>query len=212
MLLPICTLAVGFLGWVRPKLGHRWVDEAVKGLLDNFRLSAFPLEDPEIEHRVTLFRHEQWHFSWARLLKFRNPAAGWLIPYERAGDFSLRSSTIFFAPKEEPDRCEGFAGKVFRNKNCEYLYGLPKIDDKAPDEDVTDYVRETNSPEEWVRQRVVKGKSLPRSFWGFHIEVDGSVWGVLLVDSRSERLQGKDELKEQFLPVGLCLSKILSRR
>lgn len=210
-LLPSATVLVAFSGWILSRISPAKIDNAVKGLLDDFRVNAFPDEDPEIDHRVTIFKYCKWH---PYLLMRFQMWGGCLVPYERSGEFHLNSRICFLSPKNAPDKCEGVAGMVFKTRQCQYISKLPEIGSKKKGKNIIKkYADQTNVEVSWVNERIKNNQNhFSRSFWGFPIEVNGNLWGVFLVDSRAEELSGKEELKQHYKQVGLCLSNLLSKK
>jgi hypothetical protein len=207
---PISTVAVAVAATIKSRILPSKVDAAIKTLLDDFRARAFPVDDPAVTHRVTLFRHRRWRSRL--LLRLCLPWTGCLVPYERAGEFKLSSSTYFLAPKNDPDRSEGFAGRVFKNNRCEYIAGLPELDARTAKGIRKQYADDTGTPSAWIDKRMRKNYIFPRSFWGIPVEVEGGIiWGVFLIDSRASELAGKDQLKEIYNPLGAVLSKLLAK-
>jgi len=183
------------------------VDRAVKSLLDGFHSAAFPTDDSNIDHRVTIFRYKSIPLS--NIWYGKKPWGGWLIPYERSGQFSRKSRARFYAPKDRPNRAEGFASKVFTSGNCEYLPNL--VNPATSPKNAAHYARQTGVPLVWVNSRVKKGDPMPRCLWGTPIEVNGQTWGVIIVDSVKTSLSGSDELKKSFGNTGICLSHLLNK-
>jgi hypothetical protein len=209
--LPMAVILVAITSTVRLHLVPSRIDLAIKKLLDDFRTRALPVDDPQVTHRVTLFKHCRMHLPliWRGHL----PWSGCLVPYERAGEFTLSTRTHFFAPKNNPDNAEGFAGIVFRNNRCEYRTNLPQLVVTSGGATRKRYADASGVDDKWVRRRMRKGYVFPRCFWGIPVEGEGSkLWGVLVIDSRAAVLPDADQLKELFKPLGGCLSKLLGKR
>lgn len=209
--LPLCTIASALTGVRKKNKAIDGIERTVKSLLNDFRGSAFPEDDPEVDHQITLFRHQKWGWRRFNIFKGQMPWHGWLVPFARSGEFGQISKTRFYAPMHNPDKIEGFAGKIFRNKNCEYILGLPDLNSSnTGKKNKAKYARATNVSLSWVEKRIESKQRFARSFWGVHIEVDGKIWGVLLIDSKASNLKGKNELKSEFRQTGLALSTLLS--
>lgn len=208
--LPLCTIIAAVSLALRSALLPPTTEKAVKALLDDFRNNAFPTFGDERQYRVTLFRH---CWSWApRLawLEWKMPWHGWLVPFERSGIFTLNTKIRFFAPLDAPTQCEGFAGSVYASGDCKYLCNLPEIKANSPPPSINDYSNSTCVTPDWIKKRLKKQQSFPRSLWGIPIEVSGNRWGVLVVDSLNPRIKDHEELKEKFKTIGLCLNRLLS--
>lgn len=208
IVLPGATMAVAFMSSVRCRIVPVKIDSAVKALLDEFRRRALPENDAELTHRVTLFRHHSWYTPL--LFRGEKPWAGCLVPYERAGEYALSSGACFLASKDKPEKSEGFAGLVFKNRRCEYISSLPNLNQRGIKATIKKYAQETCMSVEKINQMIKQSYSFPESFWGTPVEVDGKLWGVLVIDSHAAQLP--DGLKEAFNPVGSCLGKLLSTR
>lgn len=214
VVLPISTLGVAILSHFLKYRGSNRVDAAIKRLLDDFRKTAFPQSDPEMAHRVTLFKHSRLHISIRSLTSWTtcSPLSGWLVPYERSGEYTLKTRVAFLAPKDEPDQAEGVVGLVFNTKQCEYISKLPGVLMSSSDSIKQKYAEETCVSRQALERklRTRRKVGLPKSYWGSPIEVDGEIWGVFLIDSRTTELPSN--LKEIFVPYGQCISKLLSKR
>lgn len=210
MFLPLAVILLAVTSQIRQHLLPSRIDLAIKKLLDDFRIRALPADDPQVTHRVTLFKHCRMHFPLIR--HWHLPWSGCLVPYERAGEFTLNTKTIFFAPKNWPDDARGFAGTVFKNNRCEYLSELPTLTHESSALARRRYADATGVDDKWVRRRMRKNYVFPQCFWGIPVEVEGSrIWGVLVIDSRAPELPEVDQLKELFKPLGGCLSKLLGK-
>lgn len=209
--LPICTIASALAGARKRNKALDGIERTVKSLLNDFRRSAFPEDDPEVDHQITLFRHRKWGWKRCNILKGQMPWHGWLVPFERSGEFGQDSKTRFYAPMHNPEKIEGFAGKIFRNKNCEYIPDLPDLNStNTGKKNRVRYANATNVSISWVNKRIQSKQRFARSFWGVHVEVDGKIWGVLLIDSKASNLKGKNELKTEFRSTGLALNTLLA--
>lgn len=127
LLIPILTVVVGFAQVVRRTLGAPWVWAVVHSLLDILQKRAFG-EEPEAplhHHRATLFRHVTWKFCLRRW-----PWSGWLVPVERSGHATRRSSVFFRAP-DDADRAEGVAGQTWACSGVIFRDNLPNLDGTA---------------------------------------------------------------------------------
>lgn len=211
--LPIATVLVASMGWLSKLPPPTQTDKAIKRLLDDFRKRAFPPDDPEVMHRVTLFRHHPWHYRllFRGILKW----CGCLVPYERCGEFMLVSDTCFLAPKDTPDRCEGVAGQILKDRKNVYIPNLPDVTRTSSKKAKEKYAGATFQSLRRLEKRLKKGQRMnqpiQRSFWGTPVEIDGALWGVFLVDSRASVLPDSD-LKETYRHLGACLQTLLSKK
>lgn len=208
--LPLATLAVALLSHIKMRLRFSDRERVVKSLLNSFLAEGFDGADATTTHRVTLFKHTRWLIFPFCIFERKNPYAGWLLPYERAGEFSLGTGVKFYAPKDNPDKFEGVVGFAFGTGNCEYIPNLPDLAQSSSRAQIKKYAKATNMPEGYVKQRLKKNKRMPRSFWGMPIEVDGKRWGVLLVDSFDAEIPNNQSLKQIFRQQAHCYNAILS--
>ena len=206
--LPLATVAVALSANLKKSFIPTEVEESVKSLLDGFVREFADEKESDLTHRVTLFRFIEFRPSLI-FTHFKLPWHGCLVPFERSGEYRLTSSTVLLASKENPDGAQGVAGVVFKKRLCEAINNLPGIDKDSNDQTIERYAKDTNCPRKWIDERREKGAILPRSFWGIPIEVNGKIWGVLLIDSRNECLPKSDLLKRYFGPYGSCLSNLL---
>lgn len=220
-LVPALAAALAIFSQIIKRRGQSRVDAVIKNLLNNFRDSAFPKQDDYVIHRVTLFQHRRYYWGWCCLgvlwnafftkhSRWRWPCSGWLVPYERAGEYHLESPTYFYAPKNDPLNAEGFAGLLLRSRLAKTITELPLISLNSQLNDKKRYSEAAFVSLEFVEKKLLAGRPLPRSFWGTYIDVDGKIWGVMVVDSRSDTLP--KTLHRDFAPTAICLSQLLSRK
>jgi hypothetical protein len=176
--LPLAVILLAITSQMRQHLLPSRIDLAIKKLLDDFRIRALPVDDPQVTHRVTLFKHCRMHFPL--LWHCHLPWSGCLVPYERAGEFTLKTRTIFFAPKNTPDDAQGFAGTVFKNNRCEYLSKLPALVQTSGGIARRKYSNATGVDDKWIRQRMRTNYKFPQCFWGIPVELTGHEFGVCL--------------------------------
>jgi hypothetical protein len=207
LVIPIGTVIVGCLQLYKRHVGHPSVWNAVHSWLDAFRANVFEDYPAEQDHRVTLFKHKDYHLSWYTL--FRKPWLGFLIPIERSGEVTQNPSVIFSAPRSNPNRAEGIAGYIWKTKECHYVCNLPELNDASSDKTCKTYSRKSKTNKKYVLKRAKTGKPFARSFWGTPVEVNGKCWGVIVIDSRHPELAGKDEIKAIFQPMASVLGKLL---
>lgn len=197
------------------------VDGVVKRLLNKFRDESFPAGDAYVTHRVTLFKHCTWYFGrfWVGTIfnalfseheRWRWPWSGWLVAYERAGDYHLDSNAHFFAPLGDVDKAEGFAGRLLRERLAFKIEDMPEITENSNDNDKRRWLEMAEVQPAYLEEKLKLKRPIPRSFWGTYIEVDSTCWGVLVVDSRSSKLP--KQLEKNFAPTGTCLSQLLSKK
>ena len=212
IVLPVATVVVAVTAEVRRAVRSTAREKVVKALLDDFLKEGFEDEDASTTHRVTLFKHTRFVLSPLCWIFGKNQCGGWLVPYERAGEFSLGTGVKFYAPKDSPEKFEGVVGYIFGTGNCECIEGLPDLENNVSQSKIDKYVKATRVPAEYVAKRLKKKKTMPRSFWGIPIEIDGCRWGVLLVDSFENSIPNSDRLRIIFRQQAACYNAILESR
>ena len=207
--------------WTCHIIGPPWVWGAIHAVLNEFREHAFHatgVRDPLHYHRVTLFRfcRCRWLFplhSWRSVCwpwgVGRWPWSGWLVPVARSGHTTKTRSTIFLAP-DDADCAEGIAGQTWTTNTTLPVSNLPLINEEASPEDIGFYAQQTFVTEQWIRARIAV-KALPRSLHGIPVEVNGRLWGVLVLDSRSEAGIKMNRAGKLVSVMGVVLDKLLER-
>lgn len=177
---PLLILIGTIIGWSRRLTGDPKIWKIVHDVLDDFREQVFQdIPDDQLhEHRVTLFKRVSWHWCLRRW-----PWSGWLIPVERSGHTTQRSTICFKAP-DAASESEGIAGKAWVRRRPIYVPGLPDVSGSATTSQVREYAKQSLMSEAQVRIR----KPQARSLYGVAVEVKGARWGVLVIDSRETRI------------------------
>jgi len=191
-------------------------------LFNDYREEAFNIaeDDAVHNHRVTLFKRSRliwWIWPWRSRYspwgKMRAPWSGWLVPLVRSGHTTQRSRTVFLAP-DDADNVEGVVGQVWARDRVIVVEDLPDLCGNATDQDIAAYALKTWVPDAWVRWRLRSGKQCPRSICGIPVEVNGSRWGVIVLDSYSpDGLKHKSHAwtpYRKMLP--MLLRELLKRR
>ena len=212
LVLPLATIVVAVSAELRRVVRSTATEKVVKALLDDFLKEGFEDDDASTAHRVTLFKHTRFVLSPFCCLFGKNPYGGWLVPFERAGEFSLGTGVKFYAPKDDPEKFEGVVGYIFGTGNCECIEGLPDIQNKVSESKIDKYATATGVTSLYVKNRLKRKKVMPRAFWGIPIEVGGRRWGVLLVDSFESRIPNSEELKKIFRQQAACYNAILETK
>lgn len=191
--------ALVLLKFWRGRIGHPGTWAQVQAILDQLQDDLFGDNDPRHHHQVTLFRHRQvcmhprnWRSSrWWWWGSGRWPWSGWLSPVARSGHAKKASRSTFLAP-DDAENAEGIAGATWafgrKGKIPAAIEDLPMLTAASPETDVQAYAASTWVSVEWVRWYLGRGKTPPRSYAGRPIEVQGKVWGVLVIDSRNAKL------------------------
>ena len=90
------------------------------------------------------------------------------------------------------------------------ITGLPDLDADRSEDAIRRYAKESYFNENWIRDRIKRGKVNGRSFCGIAIRVKGRPWGVSVIDSRSpESLKKTSEQTHEMM--GNVLAKLLER-
>jgi hypothetical protein len=172
-------------------------------LLDSFRDFVFDTDEGDLHHhRITLFKHRRCRGWWTF-----GAGSGWLVPVERSGHTTLKSRAAFRAP-DAADKAQGIAGYTWARKRMIFVEDLPDICNGGTPEALLAFAKATRITPQWL----VKHKVCSRSFCGIPIEVQGNIWGVLVLDSRSPKISQKTELIANFYRInGRYVAKLLER-
>jgi hypothetical protein len=186
---PIAALAKALLDRFSVERLHH----VIHHVLTDYRRRLFDgLPGATHHHRVTLFVHKKWAFvgTWPWRRK-RWPGSGWLVPVTRSDHTTQRVRARFLAP-DHADRCEGLAGSTWSARATLTIEQLPMLTKTSAEADIKSYADRTKCDVDWLRQRLREGETLPRALRGFPIEVNGELWGVVVIDSREESPFGED--------------------
>jgi hypothetical protein len=182
-LLPLLAVLLFATEKTKKKLGKPSVWVAVKDCLDKLRDDIFAGEDEGLEHqhRVTLFKvchrweMEGWRPRWRRVLK----------PVQRSG-YTTQETPTFFRVPDNAEQAEGIAGRTWAKGSVLIVSGLPDISETSPDDEIREYAERTWITEGWLRAWMQRNQRRPPlSFCGIPVEIDGTPWGVVVLDSRS---------------------------
>lgn len=184
LIIPAFLLATPVVAWCRSRLENARLDD-VHILLDQFRDEVFKNETPELaqHRRVTLFRHKAlcWRYPFV---------GGFLVPIERSGTFTRKTSATFRAPDDGED-CEGIVGRAFGKGATVAVESLDDLlKDSSPGR-LSRYAEQTFMKERRVKEYIRRRKPLPRSIVAMPIEVSAQPWGVLVFDSTGETINKK---------------------
>lgn len=219
--LPAFIIIAGIATWLRVHIGSPIVWNTVHYVLDEYRQEIFGADDvknrdPDHYHRVTLFKHVYWRFTFSAW-----PFGGWMIPVERSGHTMKRGIARFRASEHDPDGAQGVAGQAWANSRIVSVFDLPDINIESPtDLDCATYARQGLVSPSWVRKRKSNRKrqyANARALFGIPIEVEGDpFWGALVVDSRSPDEINIEPLlnnpRYSFRTLSGTLSKLLGQR
>jgi hypothetical protein len=202
-LLPTILILLPTVDWIRRWTERKTLWPIVKAILDDFRSRLFPTNgDPSHYHRATLFRRCAW--VW-RKKSLRSPGRGWVKVYERSGHTTQNSRTVFRAPND-PDKATGVAGTTWAWNRMVIVENLPNLETSPTSENFIEYAQRSNCPEKDIRELRPRSRSL----CGIPIEVKGSLWGVLVIDSRSPTLP-TDAIQTHHPMAAKFLAKVLEQ-
>jgi len=191
----------------RRAVGPPWIWDAIHSNLDSFRDYAFPDQQGDMlhEHRVTLFKYVRWHWCFKKW-----PWSGWLVPVERSGFTTRRTSAAFRAP-DDANEVEGVAGATWASKSAVPVPELPDISAQSPAEQIAEYAKKSFVSKAWVEAYIKKGRPLARSFLGIPVDVRGKRWGVIVLDSRRDMRNSAMKLN-LYTILAKFLSTLLERK
>jgi hypothetical protein len=200
-----------FLSVIINRWGDPWVLEKLQFILNEYQAKAFSAKatDPNHHHRVTLFKFKKWviftrhctgswYWPWGKHM----PWSGWLIPVLRSGHTSQNTNVIFSAP-DNADEAEGVAGQAWVKQNAVVYNDLPSPSKNGPKRNIKQYCEVTTCPQEMVLKRLDQGKAMPLSIAATPVEVNGRIWGVVVLDSRSKDGVSNDSILNYELTVAL---------
>jgi len=124
------------------------------------------------------------------------------------------TDTVFRAA--EPDKLEGVAGQAWARNAIVSIANLPDLesignqDQELQAKLIEEYAAGTSVTTEWVRKRLKAKRPMARSFCGLPVECNGTMWGVLVIDSRNPEAK-TPEFDPHFRFVAGLLGKILSK-
>ena len=176
----------GFAGY---RTAHPALADATNVILNEFRDALFARTgDDDAHHRVTLFKRVRLQPVIMRDTngKRRWPGSGWLVPVARSGYSTKNTRTRFLCP-DDTDSAQGVAGRAWAGLAAVEATQLPDVTDpNCSEADLRSYAEATSVPEAWVRKR----RPAAQSLMGFQVEHETSrePWGVLVIDSRSPKL------------------------
>jgi hypothetical protein len=102
----------------------------------------------------------------------------------RSGHTNQNVLSVFKAP-DDGDNAEGVAGLAWISKQPEYISDLPEINATSSEDLIEEYANATNVSVSFVRRRILRRRSNPRSLIAIPIEVNNQVKWIVVLDSRS---------------------------
>ena len=225
--IPVFTGAAAVFTFFKTHFGTSQTWGTVTALLEMYRNRIFEKKecfktDPAHFNRVTLYKFVSWR--WAFCLW---PQSNWMVPVARTGHTTHNwKIPRFKAPKSNPDLAQGVAGQTFVNNGVMIVHSLPNLNEATTEDEIIDYSRRGFVPPKWVRKRFTSprfkffakwfnarvNKQPVRSLVGIPIDVKGSPWGAIVIDSRHPEpiVAGiKQVSTNEFKMLGQLLSKLL---
>lgn len=190
-IIPGCAVVLGVARAGRTKLGEPWAWEGIQDILGKIRAHVVKSDGPVHHHRVTLFKKVQWCWwpnsrpkVWWPWGSGNGPSSGWLISVARS-DATILNRVVFLAPDRQPDMAEGVAGQAWcLRRRSVWVSDLPAVTTQSPDADLEAYAAKTFISKDRLKRDLASKKTPGRAFWGIPIEVQGRLWGVIVIDSR----------------------------
>lgn len=218
-------LVIYLISWfivkrVDPKLWNE-----VQFILDKYQEKCFGDDVERDHHRVTLFQlkkrcvfikhwsSKRWFWPYGKPGILEN----FLVPVLRSAHLSKKSNACFHVP-DDGEKCEGIAGAAYRSRNIIVCNDLPELARKGSSNkakkqlslDKKVYAESTNCCEEMIDRYLKKEKAVPRSIGATPIDVNGKIWGVIVLDSRSPDAITDESLKDFTIVIG-TIGKLLER-
>lgn len=202
VLIPLLAAYLGLAQLLRQMIGSPWIWDMIHDLLDDLQEKAFTESNqaPLHHNRATLFKHRRFRCVFCKW-----PWSGWLVPMERSGHATRRSSVAFRAP-DDADQAEGIAGQTWAHDRVLFLNNLPKIEPTSNDKQLSRYAEKTWVTVNWMKKEQCKA----RSFCGIPVKVRGKPWGVIILDSREPAAISEEAVSYYMLIAGQ-LGKLLER-
>lgn len=194
------------------QIGEPWHWKCVSKILNDFQRGVFDeleIEEVAEDHRVTLYRFSRWNF-WPRTNGvWYWPWSGWLIPHCRAGT-ARKATTVFLA--KSGTVFEGVCGAAyFRQAGLLILEAadVPDITANSSDEDIAQYAEKTFVTPASIKRRIRDRRPCARLFMAFRMTVRDAPWGVVMIDSRAERLPKNLVATHKFEAIRSVLGHLL---
>lgn len=173
--------------------GDPWLWDKLTFILNGYQAKALPngAEIPNHQHRVTLFKRKRFACwprrgagsIWWPYGQGRWPGSGWLKPVLRSGHTTKNTKAIFLAP-DDPSAAEGLAGQSWVGNQVLIRSNLPDLNVENPSNTkIKDFARKTFCTEPMVRFMIRNKKPMPQSLAAIPVEVNGQIWGVVVLDS-----------------------------
>lgn len=186
---------------------------AIHLIVDMFQKQVFQelAEERIDDHRVTLYKFSRWHFrSCFRGMRGHPscwPWSGWLKPIVRSGPRG-RGRTVFLA--KDAGQNEGIVGVAFYTQGT-IAKTLPSVDGTSLPGAVEEYAHAGFVSPKWIQARIKKKEPLARYFVATRIEINHKPWGVLMIDTRKQKLPRPAVAIHKFEMLHTVLQVLLER-
>lgn len=173
--------------------GDPWLWDKLAFILNGYQAKALPcgVGIANHQHRVTLFQRKRFA-SWPRrgagpawwpYGKGRWPGSGWMKPVLRSGHTTKKTKAIFLAP-DDPSLAEGLAGQSWVGNQVLIRPDLPDLNVPKPSKKkVEEFARKTFCSDSMVQFMIRNKKPMPQSLAAIPVDVNGQIWGVVVLDS-----------------------------
>ncbi|MEX0701194.1 MAG: hypothetical protein WD069_03785 [Planctomycetales bacterium] len=192
-------------------------------ILTGFRDDIFGIGGIEDHDRITLYRFRRWTFRvgcvacrgskwwpWGCSPTGRRnwPWSGWIVPVVRSGQMG-HGKSVFLAKNDQESW--GVAGTAFFHGASLEKSELPEASLNRP-ESITHYAKETFACLGWIEERLKAGESCARCFYAIRVRAGKRAWGVIMIDSRREKLPKSNINTARFRTLAGAIGELLSGR
>lgn len=198
------------------KTKNPWIWDQIQFILDQYQDRVFNhfSDDPPDHNRVTLFQvkkrcflKKHWSSEHSLRPSGKHPCfSNYLVPVMRSGHISKKTSAIFYV-SDKSDECEGIAGQAWGKGGTTVATDLPelKLDNNGipTKRSANSYAKATFSDLKLVDQYVKNKRITPRSIAAIPVEVNGELWGVVVLDSRRPHGVTDDSVQNYTLTVSM---------
>ncbi|MBV8214043.1 MAG: hypothetical protein JOZ08_12585 [Verrucomicrobia bacterium] len=205
--IPTLALAAGVTQFFQKRINQASTWGSIRFLLNEFHKLIFGKPSGAIKSPTDTTHHKRVTlFQYKKRITFRDDGptrhwyflgfdwSGWLIPVQRSGHTTRRTSTAFWAP-DAADKVQGIAGVTWANNQRSVREDLPDISQNSSTEDLKKYADDSWLTVEWLEKKLVrKGSGWPRALYGIPVEVEGKLWGVIVLDSRDVKIPNLDRI------------------
>lgn len=177
------------------RLGDPWHASQLQFILDKYQNGAFNNEEglnliPQDHNRVTLFRYQRcwttphwtakkWYWPWGE----HRPVSYFLVPVLRSGHMSKNSKAVFYV-SDSSDETEGIGGRAWVTNQIVFEQSLPDVHENSSEKTIKNYAKRTSVSSDLVRKRIQDKRVMPRSMLAIPVSRFGTLWGVVVLDSR----------------------------